>query len=265
MKKNGTEWNEIERNFRDQVLSPLKVFLDIFIGQSQYGPFIYNAVLWFLPCLLVTQIVFYFINKKTSNKKSISVILFISIIIGYFIGRYLSFRLPWQIDTMFIALPFYGFGHLLKGKLDFNPQKIKYKSLIIVILFILITLFSLYAYKGGGIYDLKIRPYLPYYIFGIIGTIMVYFISLKIDNKYLAWLGDNSLAIMCLHEPIKRVLIIIISEIANVSDTIVRTNVIYILITLAIVTGVTVLFTVVINKYLYFLLGKKNKARLIKK
>ncbi|NOW21736.1 acyltransferase family protein [Clostridium butyricum] len=110
-------WSLIERKIRSDSFSISSQFWGILISQGGSENHVYNIVMWFLPCLFVTEIIFYLIRKEITQSKLIYVILFIFSILGFILSKYLPIRLPWSIDTMFVGIVFYGIGYLLYNKL----------------------------------------------------------------------------------------------------------------------------------------------------
>lgn len=78
----------------------------------------FNIPIWFLPCLFVSELLFFLINKQTGKYAlPISMIIYI---IGIAIKEYLPFRLPWGIDVALFALLFIQLGYLFRTKNGFN-------------------------------------------------------------------------------------------------------------------------------------------------
>lgn len=74
-------WFVIERKIRGQYdISALDNFANIFLAIGKNDLFSYNVVMWFLPCLLITFIIFYFLMKIKKGRNLISIIL---LIIGF--------------------------------------------------------------------------------------------------------------------------------------------------------------------------------------
>ena len=63
---------------------------------------------------------------------------------------------------------------------------------------------------------------------------------------------------MCIHEPIKRIVIELLHIITGISTEILRTNFIYIIIITIILTIIIMPAIFIINKYLPFLIGRKK-------
>jgi acyltransferase len=85
---------------------PLKPFIGIFygIGSGDWRAPL-NLALWFLPCLFVVEIIFYFVRNR--------LLLVVFAVLGYLVTL-LPFRLPWSADVAFMGVVFYGLGHFYK-------------------------------------------------------------------------------------------------------------------------------------------------------
>jgi acyltransferase len=83
----------------------------ILYGSSVKGYLAPNVVLWFFPCLFVTEILFYFLVKIRSAKLLVIALLICSGL-GYYYTANFSFRFPWGADIALTAVVFYGVGYL---------------------------------------------------------------------------------------------------------------------------------------------------------
>ncbi|ALP91164.1 acyltransferase family protein [Clostridium butyricum] len=251
-------WSLIERKLRGDNTSILSQFIGIFISQGGEYNHVYNIVMWFLPCLFVTEVTFYLIRNKFSNKL-IYCILAISSILGFELSKSVNIRLPWSIDTMFIAIVFYGIGYLVSNKI-LNYEKIRNKNLInFLFIFILLTI-NIYCSCLNGRVDMnngRYYNYLLYLISAFCGIACIYLISLYCNFKFIKFLGINSLILMCIHEPLKRILLKIISVTIKTDIDIIRSSLMCIIVCLLILLACTLPIVCIVNKYLPFIIGNK--------
>lgn len=103
---------------RGQVLSldPWHPFLGIFygVGVGQWrNPL--DIALWFLPCLFVTTMIFWYINKYLSGRSQVFALIIIGAI-GLMTSMWLPFRLPWSADVALTAVVFYGTGYIARKR-----------------------------------------------------------------------------------------------------------------------------------------------------
>ena len=82
------------------------------IGDSDWLP--HNALLWFLACLFVTEVIFFFIYSNTKSRRTMLLVLLLFGFLGYIDSVYSPMRLPFSADVALTAVVFYGLGFLLK-------------------------------------------------------------------------------------------------------------------------------------------------------
>lgn len=259
-------WFLIERNFREQNVNPLVPFCNLFIAQAGEYNFITNSALWFLPCLFCTEIIFDLL-KRVLRKDNILFIGVLTIcIIGCIYNELNLISLPLELNTAFIAIGFYFCGYLWKNKAeDLFKLKIKKRWISVMLIIICLIMVVIISEINQGIYmyDEIYNNYFLAYIGGILGTFLVYMISnLIARNKILEFIGQNTLIIMCIHEPIKRIFIEIIHIISKIPIEILRTNIISIFIITAILMIILFPLIILVNRFFPFFIGKTKKVKL---
>ena len=251
-------WLVAERKLRPESLdiNPLKPLIGIFYGVGSETGLVFNIVLWFLPCLIITEIIFYLITKNIKNNKNIFIILFTNSIIGYLISIYLDFKFPWGINIMFTSIVFYGVGYFFhKSNLENKITSVQERLFIVILLFI--NVISAFINKSVDMNFLNLGNYFLYYISAISGLLFLYLISKKIQHvKWLSFLGKNTLVIMCIHDPIKRVVIKIVSIFVNLPSEVIRDSTFYSIICLFIIMIISIPIIYIANRYTPFVLGK---------
>lgn len=257
-------WYFIERYIRGSDKSAIHQFIEIFVSQGGDGNHEFNVVLWFLPCLFVTEILFDFIRRKFKDRKLIVFFLAICSITGFIFSKYASIRLPFSIDTMFVIMPFYGLGFLIAPVFKKINSLITDNKIIISIICILSSMGVVFFYKGNNFNNNNYSNYILLYIVAVIGIISIITFSNIINkNKPLLYLGSNTLVLMCIHEPLKRIILIIVSKITNINMDILRSNILLILLVSILLILIMYPFVIIINKYMPFMLGKfKSKKNL---
>lgn len=254
-------WITIERFFREQEVSPLNVFINIFIARGDNESYIFNVVLWFLPCLFMTEIIFNFLINKTKSKY-LKYIMFISSIIGFIFPKISDIRLPFCLDIVFTAIAFYYLGFLfkenIKNKFLIFLQKGVIYCILLIGIILIVSLLSTIE-QGANMMNLKYKYYLIFYVTAILGFYMVYMISNKITINFLKWIGKNSLYIMCIHEPLKRIVIAIYSKIIGQNSELIRGNCLHIII----ISVLVLLFTSILITIIFYLKDKLIKSKRI--
>lgn len=166
--------------------------------------------IWFIACLFVVEILFYWITKICKNNSLIifivSVICSAVAMIYYKLG---GNTLVWNIDTAFAAMPFFGLGYIF-----FNSKKIKSfvleKSRKNIFLFGLFAMGNVgFAYvdlrTGGRILDMSSHTWgfpLFSYASAICGIMCVIMVSNILTIKPIKHLGANSLVYYAWHSRI---------------------------------------------------------------
>jgi acyltransferase len=125
----------------DELFSPgvvtIKFFeVDIFyivysILYSQTTMISYNGPLWFLTCLFVTELLFFWLAKRYYWQPEKLVIgLILAGIVGYLYSIYVPFGLPWNADVALTAVVFYGAGNLFR-KLMYSEEGLNVSSTLV--------------------------------------------------------------------------------------------------------------------------------------
>lgn len=181
-------------------LSPLKNFIGIFYAQGGNEYMDWGIPMWFLPCLFLVSVFYYFLAKH--RKGIIISVLFGSGIVGYFLPKLIVSHLPWSIDIVFTAILFYGTGHLLKTFLLNDLLKNKRSIKTITILTLALTTNIVFFYLNGridiskGIYNNFIYLYLS----GVGGTVFYLLVMNYLPKiKLVSCIGINTLLIMAFH------------------------------------------------------------------
>ena len=213
----------IERQFRDVQVGFLQGLSGLFIGDMQHLEF--HSHLWFLPCYFITSIVYNILYKLLKP-------------IGCYIAcgaATLAYALlpipslPWGIDRMCGFLGLFALGHIaaekkLTEKAAALPVSAKLACAAVVIgISVALSIFGL---TDG----------LLWIVCAIVGTVGFSLLSMAIDRANLiARIGGMNLLALCVHGPIYRVLLKIVSMLLDTTTDAIRADV---LISLA-VTAVT--------------------------
>ena len=256
-------WFIIERRIRHQMdVSVIKVLLNIPLGFINDKYLLPNIVLWFLPCLFISEILFYMI-RKIKNKYIQYLIEIIIFIVGIILCNF-KIILPFGIETAFVSLLFLSIGNIY-GKFEEKINSKKYIIIPVILIFYILA----YVYNGG-ISMLGHKYGIPYlFVLGAIsGTGIIYLISsllenTKIVNKSLVFLGKNSLTIMLCHDPIKRIIVKVVSVIIKIDDELIRNTLTGSFIITILIILVMIQMIIIINKYLPFIVGKKRISKCI--
>ncbi len=210
----------------DEVKSYIMPLLQTFIAQGSGSYLVHNSALWFIPCLLAVEIIYFHILKLGIK---IAVIICFSIaglgiIMAHCYGKNYLDNMPWNLDAAFLALPFYSIGHRYK-KLQILIHH-SYPLIICILFTIVLGVIFLYLAFNYGECSMGSSSYhcteILFFIRALIGISILFTLSLllsEIERKKINYIhemikfcGRNSLHIMCLHIPIKGVVIIVVTK-----------------------------------------------------
>ncbi|MEA4917162.1 acyltransferase family protein [Proteiniphilum sp.] len=238
-------WVLIERRFRGGEYSILHQFLGLFYGTIEGNHLHFNGPLWFLPCLFLVELMFYYISR-IKNKVGIIAVLIVSFTIGSLIQQYNLNILPFGLHTAFFGLVFYGIGFLSKQQENsFMNLSFLFKMMLLVGCLYVQILAVQNGYQG----NIETSPiyFIPIALCGILFWAVVSLLVNK--NKILEYLGINSLVIMSVHEPIYRFLIGGFSRFSGIEVDLIRTNLLY-CVSISIVTIIIIIPIIYLyNKY----------------
>lgn len=175
-----------------------------------------NQPLWFVPCLFLVEILYYFICKM--KKRFIVPVCFLLACCGWVLeSGMLNFNnklLPWSLDSALFALGIYAIGNLssecvqgMFGKI--KAHKYKYILCIEIIVLCLMIWLPLTLANGKITLGSKIlNNGFLLYINGILGSIIILIISLILEKcRFLAYCGRNSFLIMSTHYIIRNYIV----------------------------------------------------------
>lgn len=206
-----------------------KPLLQTFIAQGSNGFMVHNVPLWFVTCLFVVELLYYFI-QKLPNWLNIVICVICALIGDYMIrGGHLSFfrLLPWNLEGAMSAILFYSLGNLFINRV--SHQTIvnvinTHKALFIFLISSLTVLLFFSANWNGHITLGSNRLGLNTLVFygnafiGIFTTISFSLLLTSIKAKwirgglsYLKWFGQNSFDVMATHVPIKGIVVIVVA------------------------------------------------------
>lgn len=229
-------------------------FVNIFIAMDSQDAFIYDIVLWYLPCLLMCRILYSKINKTKYPLVGVTVLACAGIVLS----NILNISLPWCLELSFVALPFIFLGHKFYTKLSESISRGVAVCCILIgggILFLLNTRTDISINMLGHDF-----AYGWIYLTAIVGSLtmlcMCYLLKDTVINKPLAFLGKNSLLIMCLHEPLKRIIIKILSAVIGYDTDVLRGDFILSLIVVVVTVALLLPCIYSINKWIPWTAGK---------
>lgn len=259
----------------DSYLMPL---FQTAIAQGSGGFLIHNVPLWFVTCLFVVEIAYFYINKISDNKIKALTCVVISVI-GYCMIEIFTFfpfkLLPWSIEVACATMIYYGAGNILRSYTKnisdkFNKSRTIIQFAVIAALFLITSLCSLRTrHISYGSDRLGDRP-VELYIGAFAGIALIMLISALIASispsskvlngiiSYVKWIGRYSFRFMAIHVPIKGFLTVVVAKMFSTTTEVVGGTIGYSLIVFAITLGITTIITVLTNYGIGYLANRKQ-------
>ena len=236
-------WQLIERRFRDSDMSFVDSLLGLFSGS--YDNLDFNVHLWFLPCFFVTVVLFNALVNLGGRKFAYIAVVLMSLI---YVVLPMP-ELPWGINRVFKYIGFYAVGVFLAGReTRIVDRKIRTGMAAIVLLTVNFFL-SLYNLTAG----------LMWFVTALIGVTAMILISQFInENKILQYFGRISLIVLCIHGPVYRIVVKIVSIPLHMGTDAVRENILLAMIVVAVTMIICSAAYEVVVRIVPWMVGKKR-------
>lgn len=212
-----------------------------------------NGPLWFLVCLLVVSLIYYPI-ALIKNKLVQIVLIYLLSITGFLLNLY-KIDLPFYIDSAFSSLLYFHVGVLTRKYAGIEAIQQKSKALIFALL-LLVTVLLAQFHQMVDLRDNEIGSNYLLFLFSTFSMIFtIYFFSHWVEKiSIINWMGRNSLVLLCLQEPILRIVFYFMGW--NIRGGMVG----FVVVLLCCYPA-----TIVLNRYFPTLIGNKPLLRISKK
>ena len=207
--------------------------LQTFIAQGSEGYLVHNVPLWFVSCLFVVELGYYWLSKLP-DFWNLSICIMLAVLSFVLVNKCSFFDftvLPWSIEVAMAAILFYACGHLLIKHL--GHQRVEQivnarrglSLIVIIVAFILVYYGGLFNGKVSMGHAIIHNPFV-FYPIAILGTMASISLSTLIANSIintwkwmngLRWFGQNSFIAMSIHNPIKGFIIVALASLLGVS------------------------------------------------
>lgn len=262
----------------DSIWAPL---FETVISRGSEGYMVHNGPLWFVTCLFVTELGYYWISRLP-DWLNVMVAIVLAII-GYFLVTYAHFfdftTLPWSIEVGMMAMVFFATGHLVVKRIGHAKIESAINNNICLYTIIALLLFIgvyLVAFFNGNpsMGHARLNNPILFYPGAYMGSTAMIILCVVFTNRLavgklllvkrgVLWFGSNSFIAMAIHMPIKGFLIEIAAKMLNTTTYVVKTSVplgiVVWLITLAI-TATLMVFIVRFKERLYSQNLNKNRV-----
>lgn len=231
---------------------------NILYGNGNLSALKQNSSLWFLPALFTMEIFYYFILKYVGKgKRSKFGLLIALMLVGIVSNNYLSFYLPWGINTCLNLGIFFYIGYSLR---EFNlfTDKGVFK-IYYMIPCLVVGLLSAFYNQDVSCIDYEYGNYLLFILSSLGLSIFVIYISYIINkSKILEYIGKNTMGILIFH---KLIILVFQTKLGVVSKLLLNSNfVIELLLSIVISLisiAISLLATEITRRILPFLIGEK--------
>lgn len=238
--------------------------LKIFSNRSDGVDFLKDAALnilllngrganWFLPCLLIAELIFIFELKYFKTQWIIVINLILSILAVYFPHE---MTIVWVVLRSFLGLACFSVGYYVYGILS---RINKYREVTVMILMTLVHLIAFaingdIAIHGINTGNSKVLFYVEI-LAGAIVAIMICRLLLERRIIFLSWLGSNTIIILTTHQTLIEIIWAVDGHFLDLLHKSEAALPFILFITITIIEIPIILFC---NKYLYFFFGKKK-------
>lgn len=172
--------------------NPLSRFIDLISGKT----------LWFMPCLIIGETVWFFIRKYA---KSFTIVITAGVTIsaiGYFLSQWQLFDFA-MFDTALVAQVFFVIGFVIREKESIINSNWKYILSLGIPFYIALSIAQSYFFPGSVI-DVHLNNYfnIPYCLIIItVGCVTLFcaFAHYDVSNRILVYIGQNTLLIYIVH------------------------------------------------------------------
>ncbi len=235
-------------------------------------------IMWFITCLFVAFIPFYFVIKYMNGLQGIVLSFILSVISILYcqlmnadLMPWKSVALPWHIQTIFVAMFLMVTGYYFKLNYEQKVARfVNIKTYIITLIIYLMLIYIGYSVSGNslGINDYENTFILYWYVTVAVG-IMLCILCCKLvkSNKYISFVGANTLTYFGLHGKLESLVEKVLLKIGILEKVYQSVFLQYALLigTVLVISIILIIPALIINKYFPFILGKWYKSKATEK
>ena len=241
--------------------------INILYGNGNMSALKQNSSLWFLPALFTMEIVYYFvINLINKNRKLQIPVLVILLALSYITNMFFPIILPWGINTVLELGIFFYVGYLLIYQNIFdNKSKLCDNSFITFILTIGLLACFLNNHNVSCI-EYEYGNFTLALISGLTLSIFTIYIAYLINkNKFLEYIGQNTMGILVFH---KLIILVFQTKLGVISSMLENSNIVIEVLLTIVITSLSIFFSLVATeitkKIMPCLVGEKMENKIPK-
>ena len=183
-----------------------KSILGMLYASGVQGYMKWNLPLWFLPCMFVTQVMFYFIDESVSRrmmKRRINgVFMVIASLVLPFLD-YFVFRiraLPFHLESSVFLMPFFLAGACLRRS-GMDIERFSFKKIIPAAFLLLSGALIALFFNCRVNYFLSSYGKLPvFYLSAFLSVSAIALLAPHIKSRLLSYVGKNTMPILLMHK-----------------------------------------------------------------
>jgi len=227
-----------------------------------------NVVLWFLPCLFITESMFYYIKRVAKNNaRELMLILFLISLLAFAESVITHDELPWSVDVALTGVVFFGSGFVVKEKLEQRLIRAGNNRKVLLAACMVVAGMSVMISQWNGRVDMNSNHYGNYFLFyaAAFSGIASWVLAALLVNKcnVLSYFGKNTMIILGLHVQAGLLAFQVFTAVANrltTSAVVVNDELL-----LFIVTSLTLImlvpFIYLINRFIPLAAGKTRRTK----
>ena len=166
----------------------------------------WNVPLWFLPCMFVTQLLFYPVSGLIKKSMKKNKLFLLPIVFSTFLLPYLDYfvfrvrALPFHLESSVFLMPFFVFGACLR-EADFKtlPPSLK-KWAVSVLLVVCGAIPTLFMNCRVNYFLSSYGKITVFYGSAFLSVTGIFMIFKRVSSRILSFIGKNTLPILLMHK-----------------------------------------------------------------